>query len=175
MSCFLSFSSVFFSTFFNGFSGISAANDLILLNCGSAEDGIDADNRKWYGDSSSKFLLSSSGSSQEKAEFQDPSLPSESLIWKQHIGFQPHPEIGIGSDSISTLHRMVGEMNPIHSSLLHLMDHTPPQFSAAITAKALTLAYIMREFSLSPIHDSIHLTFAPSDKHSAFLCIHQWH
>ncbi|XXG53949.1 hypothetical protein AAC387_Pa03g1957 [Persea americana] len=40
-------------------------------------------------------------------------------------------------------------------------------FSAAITAKALTLAYIMRGFSLSPIHNSIYLTFAPSDKHNA--------
>ncbi|RWR76434.1 receptor-like protein kinase ANXUR1 [Cinnamomum micranthum f. kanehirae] len=157
------------------FLGISAANDLILLNCGSAEDGIDADNRKWYGDSSSKFLLSSSGSSQEKAEFQDPSLPSEVPYMSARVltreatyRFPATP----GNRYWVRLHfypSSYGGRNESDSFFSVASDGITllRNFSAAITAKALTLAYIMREFSLSPIHDSIHLTFAPSDKHSA--------
>lgn len=158
---------------FNGFGWISAATESILLSCGSDEGGVDADNRKWSGDSSSNYLLSSPGSVQEKAEFQDPSLPSQVPYMSARVltreatyRFPATP----GNRYWVRLHfypSSYGGRNESDSYFSVVSDGTTllRNFSAAITAKALTLAYIVREFSVSPSHNSIHLTFTPSDKH----------
>lgn len=151
-------------------------SDSILLNCGSSSDATDSDGRKWLADTTSKSSLSSRNSAPATALYQDPSLPSavpymtarvftsESTYkfavnkserhWVR-LHFYPSTYNGLAPDtsyfSVST------------SDGITLLSN----FGAYITAKALTQAYIVKEFSVLPTSGgSISLTFTPSDKYN---------
>lgn len=173
------FSLIFILFLLNGLDVLNGAKDeavKILLNCGSSDnESVDADGRKWSSDSTSKFLLSPENSITAKAEFQDPSLPSP-VPYMTARAFTKESTyrfaVTAGKRHWLRLHfypSKYGSLNVADSyfsvvangiTLLH-------NFSVAITAQALTQAFIVREFSLNPASNDLNVTFAPSDKHRA--------
>ncbi|KAG6535628.1 receptor-like protein kinase ANXUR1 [Zingiber officinale] len=158
--------------------GAYVPSDEILLDCGSSSEAADADGRKWLADStSSKTTLTSKDSTPATAVFQDPSLPSDVPYMTARIF------------SSESTYRFAVNKSDRHWLRLHFYPSTynglPPEnsyfsvstgdgitllknFSAYVTAKALTQAYIIKEFSILPSSDgSISLTFTPSDKYNA--------
>ncbi|KAL6619490.1 hypothetical protein ACP70R_034629 [Stipagrostis hirtigluma subsp. patula] len=150
----------------------------ILVNCGSAKEGQDADGRKWVSDKDSKWLTDGGKSSiMADADVQDPSLPSpvpymsarvftkeavynfpvndQDRHWVR-LHFYPAAYHGLPEDhfffSVST------------STGVTLLRN----FSVYISAKALSQAYIVREFSLPPsTTGSLSLTFTPTAMNNA--------
>ncbi|KAK1277405.1 Receptor-like protein kinase FERONIA [Acorus gramineus] len=148
--------------------------DSILLDCGSTTDTVDVDGRKWIGDSNTAFGLPAGGSVTATAEFQDPSLPSQSPYMTARVfhspitynfpvspktrhwlrlHFYPAPYAGLVPDDAYF---------DVESSNGHTLLRN---FSAYVTAQALTQAFIVREFSLGLIKGGVlEITFRPSDK-----------
>ncbi|KAL6188471.1 hypothetical protein ACLB2K_039863 [Fragaria x ananassa] len=142
-----------------------------ILSCGSSKGGTDSDGRKWSSDS--QFI--SGNSTTAKAQYQDPSLPSEI----------PYMSARIFSSSCSyklsvspkqrhwlRLHLYPSSYNSLDKSNSYF-DVTAngfillKNFSASITAQALTQAYIVKEFSLIPIESgNLNITFTPSSSHN---------
>ncbi|KAL5768223.1 hypothetical protein ACOSQ2_015006 [Xanthoceras sorbifolium] len=143
----------------------------LALSCGSDKGGTDADGRKW--DSDSKYL----GSGESKtamATFQDPSLLSQvpymdARIFSKEFSYKfpiaskkrywvrfhfypsTYPGLNISNSYFS-----------VAANDITLLSN----FSASITAQALTQAYLVREYSLAPVDsDSLTITFKPSDKY----------
>ncbi|KAK9103242.1 hypothetical protein Sjap_020496 [Stephania japonica] len=152
--------------------GSKANSDSILLSCGSNAGGSDSDGRKWEPDS--KYLSKSSNSESTSAQFQDPSLPSsvpymsariltsestysfsvssKSRHWIR-LHFYPSPYSGFNPDDA---------FFSVVANGFTLLNN----FSASITAQALTQAYIVREFSLpSTPNGVLTLSFTPSSDH----------
>ncbi|KAF6158720.1 hypothetical protein GIB67_040234 [Kingdonia uniflora] len=147
--------------------------DSYLLSCGSSNGGSDSDGRKWESDS--KYLGSSDNSISAKAKFQDPSLPSAIPYMSARI---------LTSESTYTLsvstkkrHWVRLHFYPSSYSSLNATDAyfdvtagettLLNNFSAPITAEALTQSYIVREFSVGPFSsDALKITFTPSAKHN---------
>ncbi|KAJ4764422.1 hypothetical protein LUZ62_074797 [Rhynchospora pubera] len=150
-------------------------SDSILLSCGGGSDGNDADGRKWVMDTNSKFLAGSVKSTVVTADYQDPALPSPVPYMSARVFTAP----ATYSISVNKVDR--------HWMRLHFYPATYPgfspdsayfsvsasggftllsNFSAHVTAKALSLAYVVKEFSLPASEDGIiSLTFTPSDKY----------
>ncbi|KAK1318755.1 Receptor-like protein kinase FERONIA [Acorus calamus] len=127
--------------------------DSILLDCGSTTDTVDVDGRKWIGDSNTAFGLPAGGSVTATADFQDPSLPSQSPYMTAGLHFYPAPYAGLVPDDAYF---------DVESSNGHTLLRN---FSAYVTAQALTQAFIVREFSLGLIEGGVlEITFRPSDK-----------
>lgn len=142
------------------------------LSCGNKDGGTDADGRKWISDA--PFLVSQDKGLEVVAQFQDPSLPStvpymNARIFKTQASYKfnviptsryflrlhfypsPYPNFIIANSYFSVV------AGPV--TLLS-------NFSASISAQALTQSYIMKEYSLAPINaPSLTLTFTPSDKY----------
>ncbi|KAK0602656.1 hypothetical protein LWI29_035737 [Acer saccharum] len=142
----------------------------LTLSCGT-NGGMDADGRNW--DSDSKYL-GSGESKTVRATFQDPSLlsqvpymdarvftkefsykfpiTSKKRYWVRfHFYPSTYPGFNISNSYFS-----------VAANDINLLSN----FSAAITAQALTQAYIVREYSLAPVDsDSLTITFKPSDKY----------
>lgn len=172
------FSIFFLSIFFNAFNvlnGEKEASISILLNCGSSDkESVDAEGRTWAGDSSSKFLLMLNDSIPATAEFQDPSLPSEVPYMTARVSkkeaMYTFPALARKRHWLR-LHfypSNYGDLNATDSYFSVVADGNTllKNFSAAITAQALTQAYIVREFSLVPVSNVLNVTFTPSDKHN---------
>ncbi|XP_068655274.1 receptor-like protein kinase ANXUR2 [Aristolochia californica] len=146
----------------------------ILLNCGSTSDGTDADGREWKADTNTNYLASSSGDVLlARAQYQDPSLPSEvpymsARIFHQVSSYQFRiPErqrvwvrLHFYPSSYSGLNAFDSFFSVVANGYTLVSN-----FSAAITAQALTQAYIIKEYSLSP-SSNLNLTFVPSDKYN---------
>ncbi|KAK8913782.1 Receptor-like protein kinase ANXUR1 [Platanthera zijinensis] len=155
-------------------------SDSILLNCGSSSDEADADGRKWIGDSSPKISaagITFGNSTPSQAAFQDPSLPSSipymtAAVFQSEATYKFH--VSKDERHLIRLHFYPASYNGLNAedgffgvtasgglTLLH-------NFSAYITAQALTQGYIVREFSLPPAEEGfITLTFKPDAKHPA--------
>ncbi|XP_066363091.1 receptor-like protein kinase ANXUR1 [Miscanthus floridulus] len=149
----------------------------ILVDCGSAKEGQDADGRKWVTDQGGNWLIDGGKSSiMADADVQDPSLPSpvpymsarvftKEAVYNFSIGkdrhwlrlhFYPAAYHGVPAEqfffSVST------------STGITLLRN----FSVYITAKALSQAYIIREFTLPPMTDgTLSLTFTPTAMNNA--------
>uniref|UniRef100_A0A0D9WEN3 non-specific serine/threonine protein kinase n=1 Tax=Leersia perrieri TaxID=77586 RepID=A0A0D9WEN3_9ORYZ len=149
----------------------------ILVNCGSDKDDQDIDGRKWVSDKDSSWLLDGGKSSvMANADFQDPSLPSpvpymsarvftKETMYNFSVGedrhwvrlhFYPAAYHGLPAEnfffSVST------------STGITLLKN----FSVYITAKALSQAYTIREFTLPPsTAGSLSLTFTPTAMNNA--------
>ncbi|CAL9069105.1 receptor-like protein kinase ANXUR2 [Musa acuminata AAA Group] len=152
-------------------------SDSILLNCGFSSEATDADGRKWLADSTSKSSLTSKNSAPATALYQDPALPSTVPYMSARV-----------FNSEST-YKFAVNGSERHWVRLHFYPSAynglPPEnsffsvstsdgitllknFSAYITAKALTQAYIVKEFSVLPTSaGSISLTFTPSADHNS--------
>lgn len=171
------FSLVFFSFTLNTihvFSKVSDSSnsDSYILSCGASGDGTDSDGRKWISDS--KFATSSSNTVIATAQSQDPSLPSQvpymsARIFKSEYTYKfsvaPKKRLWI------RLHFYPATYNNLNLSDSYfgvvangftLLNN----FSAFISAKALTQAYIDREFSLIPVQSgNLNIAFTPSSQH----------
>ncbi|KAK6930283.1 Protein kinase domain [Dillenia turbinata] len=143
-----------------------------ILACGSSDGGTDSDGRKWVSDS--KFLADSNSATSATAQSQDPSLPSAipymngriftskttykfNVVGQERYWVRLHfyPSTYSNQDPSDAFFSVTaGEIKLLSN------------FSAYITAKALTQAYIVREFSI-PItqNGSLEVTFTPSSAH----------
>lgn len=146
-------------------------DDSLLLACGAAADAVDSNTRKWIPDAD---FLTTNNSLTASAKSQDPSLPStvpymKSRIFKSQakykfpispksrhwirLHFYPSSYDGFDSSASSFSVTAAG------FTLIH-------NFSASITAQALTQAYIIREFAMVRLGSGIlDLTFTPSTDH----------
>lgn len=149
-----------------------------ILSCGASEAAaIDADGRKWGPDA--KFLTSSQGTEAATALYQDPSLPtvvpymtarifkSSSTSYKFPVAPNTrhwlrlyfYPSTYNNLDPFTSYFSVVA--NGV--TLLH-------NFSGAITAKAFTQVYIIREFSLTPLGlGSLNVTITPANGSYAYV------
>ncbi|XVE65514.1 hypothetical protein DITRI_Ditri08aG0005800 [Diplodiscus trichospermus] len=141
-----------------------------ILSCGaSGGDGTDSEGRNWSLDIN--FLPSSDNSVTATAQFQDPSLPS--TVPYMHARIFTSTSSYKFSVSPKTRHWLRLHFYPSN------YDNLDPSkacfsvtangftllknFSAYITAKALTQAYIAREFSLTPVESGdLNVTISPS-------------
>ncbi|XP_021811020.1 receptor-like protein kinase ANXUR1 [Prunus avium] len=158
----------FVSVFLNGLHAANSDSDSLILGCGSENEAKDADGRKWQPDS--KYLTGSKGSPAQ-AQYQDPALLSEVPYMKARIftsnatyKFPVKPK----QRYIIRLYfypAVYGSNNAEQSYFAVIANGITvlQNFSASITCKALTQAYIMREYFLAPLNkDSLEVTFSPS-------------
>ncbi|KAK6941109.1 Malectin-like domain [Dillenia turbinata] len=145
----------------------------LVLNCGTEEAETDTEGRKW--EPATKYLATQANSIGERALSQDPSL--ESTV----------PYMTARIFTAENSYKLPAKSNARHLLRLHFYPSTYgtvsqddayfsvtangltllKNFSASITAKALTQAMIVREFSLAPTHSGeLLLTFKPSDQHN---------
>ncbi|KAL5852242.1 hypothetical protein ACOSQ3_007360 [Xanthoceras sorbifolium] len=139
------------------------------LSCGASSDGTDETGRKWKSDS--KFLLNSSNSITATAQYQDPSLPSTTPYMNARIFtsnssymFSVSPKqrfwirLHFYPASYSTLDPSNASFAVVANGFTLLNN-----FSVSITTQALTLAYIIREFSVIPSQSGVlSISFYPS-------------
>ncbi|GJN06156.1 hypothetical protein PR202_ga23857 [Eleusine coracana subsp. coracana] len=145
----------------------------ILVNCGSATDGLDGDGRKWIADTNENSWLPDSGKSSLMAAADDmeQSLPStipymtarvftveasynftvnkNERHWLR-LHFYPACYNGLSADDF--------QFSVTTSTGLTLLRN----FSAYLTGKALTQAFLVREYSLPPTPSGfVTVTFTP--------------
>ncbi|KAE8729128.1 Receptor-like protein kinase FERONIA [Hibiscus syriacus] len=161
---------VWFSLSFNVFVLVSSKP--LAVACGS-NGGKDDDGRNWEPDE--KFLKTSGSSTQLQAEYQDPSLltiipymnariftspamyrfpirSKERYLVRFHFYPSAYPKFNISNSFFS-----------VTAGGVTLMTN----FSAEITCKALTQAYLVREYSLAPSgSEFLNITFTPSTKYT---------
>ncbi|KAI3805894.1 hypothetical protein L1987_21781 [Smallanthus sonchifolius] len=148
----------------------------LALNCGSKDGGNDADNRKWESDS--KYLVAGGKSVSSTALTQDPSLSSDVPYMTTRIftGETSYKfDVNSTSRYILRLHFYPSDYPNFNVSNSYSVVTTNSitllkNFSAFITAEALSQAYLIKEFSLAAFNsDSITVTFKPADKSFAFV------
>ncbi|KAJ6682811.1 hypothetical protein OIU74_020956 [Salix koriyanagi] len=175
--CFL-FSLACFTALFNELyvSANGAQPQSLSLNCGSENGGTDGDGRKWESDV--KYITGKHPHA--RAQYQDSSIDSEvpymdariftseatynlpitekTRYWLR-LSFYPSEYSGLDiSDSYFSV--VAGGVTLLNN------------FSASITAQALTQAYLIKEYSLAPMNSRIlNVTFKPADKPDAFAFI----
>ncbi|PKI78267.1 hypothetical protein CRG98_001325 [Punica granatum] len=145
-----------------------------VVTCGSKTKGTDANKRTWLPDA--KFLASARlNSVSAVAQSQDPSLPSAVPYMSARI-FTAESSYQFQVSSKSRLWLRLHFYPSTYSDLDPTESHFAVaaneltllrNFSASITALALTQAYIIREFSLAPIASgTLKITFMPTSAHS---------
>ncbi|XP_048562890.1 receptor-like protein kinase ANXUR1 [Triticum urartu] len=148
--------------------------DSILLNCGSTADGLDADGRKWLADTNNNMWLGDSGKSSlmAAADELDSSLPSTIPYMTARVftvdtvyNFTVNPK----DRHWLRLHFYPSSYNGIAPEDFRFSVSTSTgltllrNFSVWVTTKALTQAYIVREFSLPRTPAGfIAVTFTPT-------------
>ncbi|XP_057965540.1 receptor-like protein kinase ANXUR1 [Malania oleifera] len=158
----------------SGLKGSDSTPNSLILSCGSANGGSDENGRKWEPDT--KYLVSSDNSIMASAQYQDPSLPSAVPYMSARI-FTSEATYKFPLKSAKRYWLRLHFYPSAYSSLasdeaffsvvaggVTLLNN----FSSSITAQALTQGYIIREFSLAPLHsDNLNVTFRPnSNTHS---------
>ncbi|KAK1412504.1 hypothetical protein QVD17_33809 [Tagetes erecta] len=147
-------------------TAISAAP--LSLNCGSKDGGNDADNRKWEPDT--KYLISGHKSISTTALTHEPSLSSDvPYMTARIITGETTYKFNVNSTSryILRLHFYPSNYPNFNVSNSYTILTTNSitllnNFSAFITAEALSQAYLIKEFSLAAFNsDSITVTFKP--------------
>nr|GMD89282.1 receptor-like protein kinase ANXUR1 [Ipomoea batatas] len=142
-----------------------------VLACGTKTNASDPDGRKWMPDA--KFLTTSPAKTlTATADFQDPSLSStvpymtaRFLMAESNYSFPVSPRsrhwirLHFYPSSYQNLFNCSKSFISVRVGAFTLLNN----FSASITAQALTQAYIVREFSFAPIGSpTLTLTFKPS-------------
>ncbi|CAI9104880.1 OLC1v1003667C1 [Oldenlandia corymbosa var. corymbosa] len=152
----------------------NAAPSSLVLSCGSPDgaSATDSDGRKW--DSDSKFLQDNGNKNSSvvaKAETQDPSLPSDvpymtARIFTTETTYQ-FPNPNSTARLLLRLHFYPSSYPGFNISNSYFSVHAGgftllSNFSAFITAEALSQGYIIREYFLAPIDSpTLNLTFRP--------------
>ncbi|KAJ0520510.1 putative protein kinase RLK-Pelle-CrRLK1L-1 family [Helianthus annuus] len=148
----------------------------LALNCGSKDGGKDADNRKWATDT--KYLVSGGKSVSSTALTQDPSLSSDVPYMTARIFTgETSYKFNINSTSrhILRLHFYPSEYPNYNISQSYSIVSADSilllkNFSAYITAEALSQAYLIKEYSLAATgSDNMLVKFKPMDKSFAFV------
>ncbi|KAG2628587.1 hypothetical protein PVAP13_3KG249500 [Panicum virgatum] len=150
------------------------APESILVNCGSAKENQDADGRKWVTDKDSKWLNDGGKSSiMADADVQDPSLPSpvpymsarvftKETTYNFHVDKQDRHWLRLHFYP-AAYHGLPAEQFFFFSVSTSTGITLLRNFSVYITAKALSQAYIIREFTLPPVAGgTLSLTFTPT-------------
>ncbi|KAA8531224.1 hypothetical protein F0562_005862 [Nyssa sinensis] len=150
-------------------SNSASKSDSFVLACGVSSAANDANGRNWVPDSN--FLSSSGNSIMATAHSQDPSLPStipymNARIFTSESTYQfpvfPNKRHWVRLHFYPSSYNNFsssGSFFSVTADRFTLLNN----FSASITAQALTQAYIIREFSLRPVHSgSLNLIFTPS-------------
>ncbi|KAI9194596.1 hypothetical protein LWI28_007442 [Acer negundo] len=140
-----------------------------VLSCGASSHGTDENGRRWKSDA--RFLTNSSNSRTATAQYQDPSLPSTTPYMTARI-FTSNSSYKF---SVSPKQRFwirlhfypapYSSLDPSNASFAVFANGFTllNNFSASITAQALTQAYIIREFSIAPSQSGdLSITFSPS-------------
>ncbi|KAL3752930.1 hypothetical protein ACJRO7_000342 [Eucalyptus globulus] len=145
-----------------------------MIACGASKRGADSDGRAWSPDP--RFLASPAVADTvpAEAEFQDPSLPSPVPYMFARVFTAPASY----RFSVPPRARLWLRLHFYPSSYSNLDPSDSyfavgvngftllNNFSASITAQALTQAYIIREFSLAPVGSGdLNITFTPSVEH----------
>jgi serine/threonine protein kinase len=145
----------------------------IVVNCGSDKDGQDAEGRKWVSDKDSKWLADGGKASiMATADVPDPSLPSPVPYMSARVFTKETAytfPVGETDRHWVRLHFYPAAYHglPVEQFFFSVSTSTGitlvRNFSVYITAKALSQAYIVREFTLPPIASgSLSLTFTPT-------------
>ncbi|GMJ09963.1 ANXUR2 [Hibiscus trionum] len=148
-----------------------------ILSCGtSGQDDIDSDGRKWSSDVN--FVSPSGNSMTSKALSQESSLPSTVPYMNARI-FTSNSSYNFIVPTKTRLwlrlHFYPSRYNNLNSSKAYFSVigngfTLLKNFSAFITAKALTQAYIAREFSLPPVETGdLSVAIVPFDGSHAFI------
>ncbi|KAL5566304.1 hypothetical protein UlMin_029468 [Ulmus minor] len=158
---------VFVSLVFNGLRCSSSDSDSLILGCGLENEAKDPDGRKWESDS--KFVTEGNSNS-VRAQFQDPTLLSDVPYMTARIFTSKATykfPVKASKRYWLRLHfypAVYGSNNAEEAYFSVVANGVTlmKNFSASITCKALTQAYIMREYSLAPsTSDSLSVTFEP--------------
>lgn len=169
-----------FITLFLLLSAIHAQDkgpNALVLSCGSSNNAQDADGRTWQPDA--KYLVFDDKSIAAKAEIQDPSLPSDVPYMNARI-FQSQAtyQFSLQNSTSRTLIRLhfypssypnfnisTSYFSVIAGGLTLLNN-----FSASLGAEALSQAYFIKEYYLSPSQfPTLNLTFKPNAQSFAFV------
>ncbi|KAL6890530.1 hypothetical protein ACP4OV_008785 [Aristida adscensionis] len=148
--------------------------DKLLLNSGSTTDGLDADGRKWIADTNDNTWLADSGKSSlmAAADEMDTALPSTIPYMTARVftmeavyNFTVNPR----ERHWLRLHFYPASYNGLPPENFHFSVSTSTgvtllrNFSSYTTAKALSQAYIVREYSLPPTPAGfLTVTFTPT-------------
>ncbi|KAJ6350771.1 hypothetical protein OIU78_006825 [Salix suchowensis] len=148
-------------------------SDSYVLACGASGAGTDSDGRNWQSDA--KYINSLSSSTAATAQNQDSSLPSTipymtARIFSSESTYKfSVPKKGRLWVRLHFYPSTYSSLDP-NTSYFSVTANTftlLKNFSASITAHALTQAYIVREFSLIPDDSGIlNLTFTPSSNYN---------
>ncbi|PWZ16956.1 Receptor-like protein kinase FERONIA [Zea mays] len=150
----------------------------ILVNCGSAKEGKDVDGRKWAADQDKSWLVDAGKSSiMGDADVQDPSLPSPVPYMTARVFTKEamyNFSVGDADRHWLRLHFYPAAYHGVPAEQFFFSVSTSTgitllrNFSVYITAKALSQAYIIREFTLPPMADgTLALTFKPTAMNNA--------
>uniref|UniRef100_A0A7N0ULA5 non-specific serine/threonine protein kinase n=1 Tax=Kalanchoe fedtschenkoi TaxID=63787 RepID=A0A7N0ULA5_KALFE len=144
----------------------------ILLSCGG-NGGKDTDGRQWESDS--KYVTATGNSQTSSAAFQDPSLPSAVPYMNARV-FMAEASYKLPVEPDSRYYLRLHFYPSTYTSLDPTTSYFSAvangvtllnNFSASITAQALTQAYIVKEYALPPLQSTaLEIIFRPSDKHS---------
>ncbi|KAL2899755.1 Receptor-like protein kinase FERONIA [Bienertia sinuspersici] len=147
--------------------------DNILLNCGASDpQSTDTDGRKWNSDVGSKFLKSSKGSSTAKAATQSPEVGEvpylSARIFESNFTYsiavapgRKFVRLHFYPSSYSNLNSSNAIFSVTAGSFTLLSN-----FSATQTTEALNYEYLIKEYSVVVVGDSLSLTFSPSSNYT---------
>ncbi|KAJ3676506.1 hypothetical protein LUZ60_003918 [Juncus effusus] len=165
---------LFFSPSLAANSTIYTPKEKIFLSCGTSNSAPDLENRTWIGDSGSKYLSSSSSTSQSyQTLFQDASVPQVPPFTYARIftsnytySFPLSPgrhflRLYFYPTNYSSTHLASDSYFSLTAGPYTLLSN----FSALITATVLNYGYLIREFSIEVDSTLLNLTFSPSKTH----------
>ncbi|MED6138317.1 hypothetical protein PIB30_073234 [Stylosanthes scabra] len=154
------------------------ASKSFLISCGSSTGGTDSNGRKWLPDSKYLTAPSSIDTKSSTAKEQDPSIPSQTPYMSARVF--------TSSSSSSSTYQFPVSPNTRHYIRLHFYpsiydSSLDPNnayfsvhangftllnnFSAYLTAKSLSHAYFIKEYSLVPAESGkLSITFTPCSK-----------
>lgn len=141
-----------------------------LLDCGATSGTTDNDGRKWNSDDGSKYLMAGGKSSSSAASSQDPSVPQVPYMTGRVfpanftysipvVAGRKFVRLYFYPASYAGLNATDGLFSVTTGSYTLLKN-----FSAAQTAQALNLAFIVKEYSISVDGDKLDINFIPSTK-----------
>ncbi|KAL3573682.1 hypothetical protein D5086_024295 [Populus alba] len=156
--------------------GIGSQPRSLSLSCGSENGGTDGDGRKWESDV--KYIAGNYPHA--RAQYQDSSIVSEVPYMDARIFIS---EVTYNLPiMLKTRYWLRLYFYPSEYSGLNITNSyfsvvaggvtLLNNFSASITAQALTQAYLIKEYSLAPMnHQILNVTFKPADRPDAFAFI----
>lgn len=142
--------------------------DKILLSCGADPQTTDTDGRVWTSDIGSKIPSSTANSITATAATQDPSVPQVPYMTARIFpsNFTYSFPVASGRKFVRlyfypSLYKTYNASNAIFS--VSAGDYTLlKNFSVAQTTEALNFAYVLKEYSVNVVGETLDITFSPS-------------